>query len=65
SQQEKGEKLNPFVKRHSSLRQREIGIGAQILHDLGIRKIRLLTNNPRPRPDVGGYDLEIVEQVAI
>ena len=64
-QQQKGEKLNPFLKRNSSLRQREIGIGAQILHDLGIRKIRLLTNNPRPRTDVSAYDLEIVEQVGI
>ncbi len=43
--------------------QREYGIGAQILVALGVRQIRLLTNNPRHFIAVAGYGLEIVEQV--
>lgn len=44
---------------------REYGIGAQILVDLGLRKIRLLTNNPRKLVGLEGYGLEIVGQVPI
>jgi 3,4-dihydroxy 2-butanone 4-phosphate synthase/GTP cyclohydrolase II len=44
---------------------REYGIGAQILADLGVRKIRLLTNNPRKVVGLEGYGLEIVDQVPI
>ena len=44
---------------------REYGIGAQILADLGIKKIRLLTNNPKKVIGLEGYGLEIVEQVPI
>ena len=44
---------------------REYGIGAQILRDLGIRKIRLLTNNPKKVVGLDGYGLEIVEQIPI
>jgi len=45
--------------------ERDYGVGAQILRDLGICKIRLLTNNPVKRAGLEGYGLKIVENVAI
>jgi 3,4-dihydroxy 2-butanone 4-phosphate synthase/GTP cyclohydrolase II len=44
---------------------RDYGIGAQILKDLGLKKIRLLTNNPRKIKGLEGYGLEVTERVAI
>lgn len=44
---------------------REYGIGAQILVDLGVKKMRLLTNNPLKYTGLSGYDLEIVERVSL
>ena len=44
---------------------RDYGIGAQILSDLGVREIRLLTNNPAKRAGLEGYGLQIVERVSI
>jgi len=44
---------------------REYGLGAQILADLGVRRIRLLTNNPKKVVGLEGYGLEIVEQLPI
>src|SRR2546421_2154761 len=44
---------------------REYGLGAQILADLGLKTIRLLTNNPRKVVGLEGYGLEVVEQVPI
>ncbi len=44
---------------------RHYGIGAQILFDLGVRDIRLLTNNPRKVVGLDGYGLRIVERVPI
>jgi len=44
---------------------REYGLGAQILADLGLKTIRLLTNNPRKVVGLEGYGLEIIEQVPI
>ena len=44
---------------------RDYGIGAQILVDLGIRKMRLMTNNPKKIKGLEGYELELVERVSI
>ncbi len=44
---------------------RDYGIGAQILKDLGLSKIRLMTNNPKKIIGLKGYDLEVVERVPI
>jgi 3,4-dihydroxy 2-butanone 4-phosphate synthase/GTP cyclohydrolase II len=44
---------------------RDYGVGAQILHDLGVRRMRLLTNNPRKRTGLVGYGLEITENIPI
>ena len=44
---------------------RDYGIGCQILRDLGVRKLRLMTNNPTKRIGLAGYGLEIVEQIPI
>ena len=46
-------------------RVRDYGAGAQMLVDLGIRRLRLLTNNPRKIAGLEGYGLEIVERVPI
>jgi len=45
--------------------QHEAGIGAQILADIGLKRIRLLTNHPRRVPGLEGFGIEIVEQVPI
>src|SRR5690625_6152160 len=44
---------------------RDYGVGAQILHALGIRKLRLLTNNPVKRVGLNSFGLEMVEEVPI
>jgi 3,4-dihydroxy 2-butanone 4-phosphate synthase/GTP cyclohydrolase II len=44
---------------------RDYGIGAQILADLGIRQIRLLTNNPRKIVGLEGYGLSVVERLPL
>ncbi len=44
---------------------RDYGIGAQILKDLGVRKLRLLTNNPRKIKGLEGYGMEVVERVPL
>jgi 3,4-dihydroxy 2-butanone 4-phosphate synthase/GTP cyclohydrolase II len=44
---------------------REYGLGAQVLRELGLCKIRLLTNNPRKIAGIQGYGLELVESVPL
>jgi 3,4-dihydroxy 2-butanone 4-phosphate synthase/GTP cyclohydrolase II len=44
---------------------RDYGIGAQILHELGVEKMRLLTNNPRKLKGLHGHQLEIVDRVPL
>jgi len=44
---------------------RDYGVGAQILYDLGVRKIKLLTNNPKKVVGLEGYNLEIIEQIPL
>ncbi len=45
--------------------ERDYGVGAQILHKLGVRKMRLMTNNPVKRIGLEGYGLEVVENIPI
>ncbi len=45
--------------------ERDYGVGAQILRDLGVRKMKLMTNNPKKRAGLIGYGLEIVENIPI
>lgn len=51
------------IKIKQDMAQRDYGVGAQILRDLGITKMRLITNTPRKRVGIDGYGLEIVENV--
>jgi len=44
---------------------RDYGVGAQILRDLGVRQMRIITNNPGKRAGIEGYGLEIVERVPL
>jgi 3,4-dihydroxy 2-butanone 4-phosphate synthase/GTP cyclohydrolase II len=55
----------PTLPENQRTRQRDIGIGAQILTDLKLRRIRLLTNHPRRVAALEGYDLEITEHVPV
>lgn len=45
--------------------QRDYGVGAQILRDIGVTKIRLISNNPKKRAGLTGYGLEIIENIPI
>jgi 3,4-dihydroxy 2-butanone 4-phosphate synthase/GTP cyclohydrolase II len=44
---------------------RDFGLGAQVLADLGLRKIRLMSNNPKRIAGIGGYSIEVVERVPL
>jgi 3,4-dihydroxy 2-butanone 4-phosphate synthase / GTP cyclohydrolase II len=54
-----------FAAADSPYVQHEVGIGAQILADLGVKRIRLLTNHPRRIAGLDGFGVHVVEQVAI
>jgi 3,4-dihydroxy 2-butanone 4-phosphate synthase/GTP cyclohydrolase II len=45
--------------------ERDYGIGAQILRELGVRRLRLLTNHPRKRAGLDGFGLELTENVPL
>ena len=45
--------------------QRDFGVGAQILHDMNVTKLRLITNTPRKRVGLIGYGLEVVENITM
>lgn len=62
SYQKKGKELGEGTQ---SAEQRDYGIGAQMLRDLGITKIRLITNHPKRRIGLIGYGLEIVENISL
>jgi 3,4-dihydroxy 2-butanone 4-phosphate synthase/GTP cyclohydrolase II len=57
--------VNGVGARAQPMDRRDFGIGGQILRDLGLRRLRLLTNSPKHLPGLHGFDLEIVEQVPI
>ena len=59
------EKRLPALPESERKTQREIGIGAQILSDLNLRRIRLLTNHPRKVAGLEGFNIEIVEQIPV
>jgi len=59
------DKWLPSLPESERKTQREIGIGAQILSDLNLRRIRLLTNHPRKLAALEGFGIEIVEQVPV
>lgn len=53
------------IKLGFKMDERDYGVGAQILRDLGVRKMRLMSNNPTKRAGIIGYGLEVVENVPI
>jgi len=56
---------NPLTPERERNTQRDVGIGAQILRDLNLNRIRLLTNHPRKVAALDGYDIEITEHLPI
>lgn len=58
-----GEK--PELHKREEMTQRDFGVGAQILHDMNVTKLRLLTNTPRRRVGLIGYGLEVVENITM
>ncbi|MFK7935813.1 MAG: 3,4-dihydroxy-2-butanone-4-phosphate synthase [Saprospiraceae bacterium] len=56
---------NPKDVVRPTMEQRDYGVGAQIIRELGVSKMRLLTNNPRSRVGMVGFGLEVVENVSL
>ncbi|MFT4760514.1 MAG: 3,4-dihydroxy 2-butanone 4-phosphate synthase/GTP cyclohydrolase II [Paraglaciecola sp.] len=65
AQKEKGLDIKPFPLRNQETLHKELGVGAQILRELGIQNIKLITNNPQLKVPVSGYGLEVVEYVGL
>ncbi len=65
TQKEKGEILDPHPKNTRSTVERNIGVGAQILNALGVKNMKLLTDNIDRRFALHGYDLEITEYISV
>jgi len=59
------ESRQPSLPENERRIHREIGLGAQILSDLNLKRIRLLTNHPRRVAALEGFDIEIVEQIPV
>jgi 3,4-dihydroxy 2-butanone 4-phosphate synthase / GTP cyclohydrolase II len=59
------ERRQPSLPESERKTQREIGLGAQILSDLNLKRIRLLTNHPRRVAALEGFDIESVEQIPV
>jgi len=53
------------IKLGFDMDERDYGVGAQILRNLGVTKIKLITNNPKKRVGLMGYGLEIVDNLSI
>jgi len=62
-----GRHANPQSARsdQSQVNLREYGLGAQMLADLGVRRLRLLTNNPKHVVGLDGFGLQIIDQIPI
>jgi 3,4-dihydroxy 2-butanone 4-phosphate synthase/GTP cyclohydrolase II len=58
-------RVDGVAARAQPMDQREFGIGGQILNDLGLSRLRVMTNNPRSMPGLGAFGLEIVDRIAI
>ncbi len=56
---------NPELSKRAEMTQRDFGVGAQILHDMNVTKLRLITNTPRKRVGLIGYGLEVVENITM
>ncbi|MFN5183951.1 MAG: bifunctional 3,4-dihydroxy-2-butanone-4-phosphate synthase/GTP cyclohydrolase II [Bacteroidota bacterium] len=64
--QEKGlDTVEANIQLGFKMDERDYGVGAQILRDLGVTKIKLMTNNPKKRAGLIGYGLEIIENISI
>jgi 3,4-dihydroxy 2-butanone 4-phosphate synthase/GTP cyclohydrolase II len=55
----------PLDAQSGSADERDYGIGAQVLRELGVRQLRLLTNHPRRRAGLEGFGLELIDHVAL
>lgn len=64
-QEEGMDTVEANLKLGFNMDDRDYGIGAQILRDLGVRKMKLMSNNPKKRTGLIGYGLEIVDNVAL